>query len=67
MSGVRFRISELKSTPEVCHRLREMGFCEYAEISKVCSGGGLICQVCGSRVALSDRLAKDIFVKPIPA
>jgi len=43
-----------------------MGFCEYAEISKVFQGGGLICQICGSRVALSNRLARDIFVEPIP-
>ena len=51
--------------PAVCQRLREMGFCEFAEIRKVSHGSALICHVCGVNVALSKYLAKNILVEPI--
>jgi ferrous iron transport protein A len=63
--GARVRVLELKSEPAVCHRLREMGFCEFAEISKVCDHGPCICTVCGTRVALSSQLAESIMVREI--
>lgn len=64
-SGARMRVVELTSDPAVCHRLREMGFCELAEISKVSDHGPCICTVCGSRVALSADLADEIMVREI--
>lgn len=64
--GSRVRVVALTSEPAVCQRLREMGFCEMAEVAKLSDGGGLICQVCGSRVALSSRLADEIVVEPLP-
>ncbi len=44
-----------------------MGFCEYAEIIKVAQGTALICQVCGTRLALSRELAKTILIQPVAA
>mgnify|MGYP001500477687 CR=1 FL=1 len=63
--GVRLRVHNLKSQSSVCARLREMGFCEKAEIRKIADNGALICVVCGSRVALSQRLGKEIIVEPV--
>jgi ferrous iron transport protein A len=63
--GAKLRVRSLQSKPAVCQRLREMGFCELAEIHKVADNGALICQVCGSRVALSRSLAREILVEPL--
>ncbi len=65
--GAKLRVRNLKSHPAVCQRLREMGFCEFAEIHKVADSSALICQVCGSRVALSRSLGKQIIVEPVSA
>jgi len=65
--GSKLRVRDLKSHPAVCQRLREMGFCEFAEIHKVADNGALICQVCGARVALSRSLGKQIIVEPVAA
>ncbi len=59
------RIKALHGEPAVCQRLREMGFCEFAEIRKVAQGSALICHVCGVKVALSKYLAKNILVEKI--
>lgn len=56
----------LHGEPAVCQRLREMGFCEFAEIRKVSQGSALICHICGVNVALSKYLAKNILVETIP-
>lgn len=57
------RIRELLSEPEVCHRLREMGFCENAIVRLVVNGeGNLICEVCNTRVGLNQSIAQDIIV-----
>jgi ferrous iron transport protein A len=42
-----------------------MGFCESAVIKKIAGKHMLICQLCGSRVALSNRAAQNILVEPI--
>ena len=65
--GAKLRVRDLKSHPAVCQRLREMGFCEFAEIHKVADGSALICLVCGARVALSRSLGKQIMVEPVSA
>ena len=59
------RIKALNAEPAVCQRLREMGFCEFAEVRKVSQGSALICRVCGVKVALSRYLAKNIMVETI--
>ena len=64
-AGMFVRIHRLQSEPDVCFRLREMGFCENAIVRLVVSGeGNLICEVCNTRVGLNHRLADDIIVAP---
>ena len=63
--GMPCRIAELKGRPEFCQRLREMGFFESAVLQKVAGRQMVICELCGTRVALSDRLAGGIEVEPI--
>ncbi len=65
-AGQRVRIREIVSEAATCLRLREMGFCENAEISAVAGGNGMICRVCGVRVALSRQLASCIRVELLP-
>lgn len=60
------RIHQLHSAPEVCNRLRELGFCENAVIRCMMNDEeSLICQVCNSRVGLTHRIARDILVAPL--
>ena len=62
--GRKMRLHSLDSRPETCQRLREMGFCESAQIIKLSSGSNLICQVCGTRLALSRDLGNCILLEP---
>lgn len=62
-AGARCRVVALNGCQGTCHRLREMGFCENAQVMKISRGGSTICTVCGSRVALSRKLAKCIVVE----
>jgi ferrous iron transport protein A len=63
--GATGRVCELAGQIEVCQRLREMGFCESAVIEKVSGQRTLLCQLCGTRIALSDRAAQHIVVELI--
>ena len=62
--GDTVHVVRLDGQESICHRLREMGFCESAEVRIINTSSGLICQVCGARVCLSQRLAGSIFVRP---
>jgi len=64
--GATGRVCDLEGKTEVCQRLREIGFCESAIIEKVSGVSTLLCQVCGTRIALSDRAAQHILVEQIP-
>jgi ferrous iron transport protein A len=63
--GTEVRVSRLECPPTTCQRLREMGFCENALVTKIRGGADLVCWVCGTRVALSARLAKQILVEHV--
>lgn len=63
--GKKMQLHALNSAPEVCQRLREMGFCESAQVIKLSSGKNLICQVCGVRLALSRDLGNCILLRPV--
>lgn len=65
--GRRVRVRQIETEPGTCLRLREMGFCENVEISKLSDGCPMICRVCGVRVALSRQLASSILVEMVPA
>ena len=59
------RIDRLQSEPDICFRLREMGFCENAIIRMVVNGeGNLICEVCNTRIGINHSIALDIIVIP---
>jgi ferrous iron transport protein A len=63
--GATGRVCALDGQDDVCQRLREMGFCESALIEKVSGQRTLLCQLCGTRIALSDRAAQFIVVELI--
>ena len=63
----RVRVKAISAEAAVCQRLREMGFCEFAEVRKVSHGSALVCHVCGVNVALNKYLAKNILVEAIPS
>jgi ferrous iron transport protein A len=65
VSGDEVRVRHLNCAPTTCQRLREMGFCENALVTKIRGGADLVCWVCGTRVALSARLAKQILVEHV--
>ncbi|MBI3879257.1 MAG: ferrous iron transport protein A [Verrucomicrobia bacterium] len=64
-AGTDVRVRQLTASPEVAHRLREMGFCEDQQIKLVSQQANVICQVCNVRLGISAELAKTIFVEPV--
>jgi len=60
--GATVRVLRLEGQETVCARLREMGFCEQAEVRVLNNSSSVVCQVCGSRVGLSRGLAASIVV-----
>ena len=66
-TGVAVRIRQLCAVPEVQNRLRELGFCEDQIIRLLTSQSNFICQVCNTRLAISEQLARIIMVEPVKA
>jgi len=64
-AGTAVRIKQLSATPEVTHRLREMGFCEEQKIRLLSQKANIICQVCNVRLGISTQLAEKILVEPL--
>lgn len=64
-NGESGRVCTLDGEVGTCARLREMGFCESAVVEKVAGEKTLLCQLCGTRIALSDRAADHIVVELI--
>jgi Fe2+ transport system protein FeoA len=67
VAGTAVRIKQLSASPEVSHRLREMGFCEEQQIKLLSRQSNLICQVCNARLGISSQLADTILVEPLTA
>ena len=65
VAGTAVRIKPLSAPPEICHRLRELGFCEEQQIRLVSRQSNFICQVCNARLGISTQLAESILVEPI--
>jgi Fe2+ transport system protein FeoA len=65
-AGTSVRIKQLSASPEVSHRLREMGFGEEQQVRVVSQEANVICQVCHARLGLSQQLAGVILVEPLP-
>ena len=64
-AGVAVRIKQLCASPEISHRLREIGFCEEQIIKLLTSQANIICLVCNARLAISAQLAQVIMVEPV--
>jgi ferrous iron transport protein A len=64
--GTVCRVKQLLASPDICSRLREMGFCEQQQIRLLTQERTMICQVCNARLGISSRLADAILVEPIP-
>jgi Fe2+ transport system protein FeoA len=64
-AGTAVRIKQLSASPEVTHRLREMGFCEEQKIKLLSQQANVICQVCNVRLGISAQLAEKILVEPL--
>ena len=64
-AGTAVRIKQLPASPEVSHRLREMGFGEEQHVRVVSQEANVICQVCHARLGLSQQLAETIMVEPL--
>ena len=65
--GTVCRVKQLLGTPEICLRLRELGFCEQQKVRMLKQERAMICQVCNARLALNAKLADVILVEPIQA
>ncbi|MEO6002805.1 MAG: FeoA family protein [Opitutus sp.] len=64
-AGAVGRVRELTGTAEFCQRVREMGFGELAFVTKVSGNATILCQVNGTRLALSHAAAKSIMVEQV--
>jgi ferrous iron transport protein A len=65
-AGTSVRIKQLLASPDLCHRLREMGLCEEQRIKLLLQDRSVVCQVCNVRLGLSGQLADSIWVEPLP-
>ena len=64
-AGALAKVRELTGNADFCQRVREMGFCETAFVSKIGGSGPFICQVNGTRIALSHGAAMCILVEQL--
>ena len=64
-AGVAVRIKQLCASPELQNRLRELGLGEDQIIKLLTSNTNFICQVCNTRLAISEQLAQLILVEPL--
>ena len=64
-AGTMGRVRELTGSSDFCQRVREMGFGEATFVTKVGGSGPFICQVNGTRIALSHGAAMCILVEQL--
>ena len=63
--GTAVRIKHLAGSPDLCRRLREMGFGEEQRIKLLLRNHSVVCQVCNIRLGMSGELADTIWVEPL--
>ena len=63
--GEDLRIRVLEGSEAGCEQLRRLGFCESLQVRKLGNGRNLVCSVCGTRMALSRKLADQVLVSPV--
>ncbi len=65
-AGLTGRVCEIKGDKSFCQRVREMGIGEAALVTKVSGRTTSLCQVNGTRIALSHGAAMNILVERLP-
>jgi ferrous iron transport protein A len=65
-AGSTGRICSLTGDENFCQRLREMGFGEAALVTKISGSTTSLCQINGTRIALSHSAAMNVHVELIP-
>ena len=65
-AGATGRVCELNGDEGFCQRVREMGFGEAALVTKISGNTTILCQVNGTRLALSHAAAMNILVEQLP-
>ena len=63
--GTVLRVTGLTGSLAVCQRLREMGLCEDARVEKLAHHHLLVCTVCGTRLAVDKKTAREVQVVPM--
>ena len=66
-TGEKGRVCDLQGEAALCARLREMGFCEEAVVEHLSGKHTLLCQVCGTKLALNTRAAHHVVVEKLDA
>ncbi|HET7537120.1 MAG TPA: FeoA family protein [Candidatus Didemnitutus sp.] len=68
-AGITGRVCELRGEDDFRQRLRELGFSEAALVTKISGSTTSLCQLNGTRIALSHTAAMNILVErlPVPA
>ena len=64
-AGSTGRVCELTGDDSFCQRVREMGFGEASLVTKVSGNSTILCQVNGTRIALSHGAAMNILVEQL--
>jgi ferrous iron transport protein A len=64
-AGAVGRVRSLSGDAEFCQRVRELGFGESAFITKISGTGPFVCEVNGTRLALSHSAAMQIHVEQV--
>ena len=65
-AGATGRICSLTGDENFCQRLREMGFGEAALVTKISGTTTSLCQINGTRIALSHGAAMNVLIEVIP-
>lgn len=65
--GERLKIVDVRRDVAEASRLRELGFCESAEVCKLADAAACICVLMGTRVAIGRELAAHVMVESISA
>ena len=60
--GETGRVRELDGNANFCQRVREMGFGELTLVTKISGSTTILCQINGTRIALSHGAAQNILV-----
>jgi len=59
-------VKHLTASHDLKVRLRELGLREEQRIRLVSRQSSYICQVCNARLGISERLAEQVLVQPVP-